>query len=113
MENEATLLFDDEEEFVYRPSLRDVLKRKLTAAEIEYVLSPITSMQSIPPATALSIMRSIKDPLRHELAALLAYPQIIPKLRHAIESNIQRLAVVKILASQQLRVLDNFTRKVH
>ena len=89
MENEATLLFDDEEEFVYRPSLRDVLKRKLTAAEIEYVLSPITSMQSIPPATALSIMRSIKDPLRHELAALLAYPQIIPKLRHAIESNFE------------------------
>lgn len=79
--------FEVEEDFEFTLIPSDTGKRRLRSEEIEYVLSVITPQRSIPLATAVSIMKNIKQPLREELERLEIYPVLIPELRREIEYN--------------------------
>ena len=92
----------DDTEYKYVANPLDTAKRQLSANEVEYILNVITPQMGIPQASALSIVRNIKKPLRDELEKMYVYPQIIPQLRREIKDNFER---TKIMSGESIGIM--------
>lgn len=82
-------------------------KRVLTSSEIESILSFIKPQKGIPEETAMSVVTANKKALRKQLVGKEIYPNMIPKLKQAIEeqymqSKIQAGESVGVIGAQSI-----------
>lgn len=93
-------------------------KRKLTADEIEYILSFIKPQHGIPPDTANFIAESNKEKLRKQLVHQLIYPDAIEPLKNMVEkqwvsSRVQAGESVGVIGAQSIGEKQTQSSVVH
>jgi len=89
-------------------------KRHLSSAEIDEILSGVSSQKSIIPGMQLSVKNKVLKGFRKQLSKYMVYPEIIPRLKKEVEAKylssfIPPGEMVGILASQSIESLTQMS----